>query len=175
MGMNINSNGYLPNLNHGSYGAYEQKLTTLTKQKLIENNIPFNDKTSEKEGQRLLSEALKKNKTNTERIASGNDRDSQDPLRKRVESLALKVGVKVKPGEDLKKVLNEIEENLKEKLKESGNDIGTVLELRGLSLELAGLQGELNGSSGYDNTNQPLIASLEMLSQYNKNFMNYGN
>ena len=45
-------------------------------------------------------------------------------------------------------------------------------ELKSLSQELAFIQAQSNGSSGYDNTNQALMASLEMLSEYNKNFLN---
>jgi hypothetical protein len=43
--------------------------------------------------------------------------------------------------------------------------------LKGLSQELAFIQAQSMGSSGYDNTNQALMTSLEMLSEYNKNFL----
>ena len=45
-------------------------------------------------------------------------------------------------------------------------------KLNNLSHELANIQAQSNGSSGYDNTNQALMMSLEMLSEYNKNFLN---
>jgi len=39
------------------------------------------------------------------------------------------------------------------------------------SRELASIQAQGKGGSGYDSTNQALMMSLEMLSQYNRNFL----
>ena len=65
-----------------------------------------------------------------------------------------------------------IQAKIEEKLAVSSNDINALKELKGLSQELAFIQAQSVGSSGYDNTNQALMTSLEMLSEYNKNFLN---
>ena len=65
----------------------------------------------------------------------------------------------------------ETDQCLKEKIEANQNNIEALKELKGLSQELASIQAESSGSLGLNNSNQTLMQSLEMLSEYNKNFL----
>ena len=69
-------------------------------------------------------------------------------------------------------LLIKIQSKLEEKISESENNVSALKELKGLSLELSNIQAQSNGSSGYENSNQALLKSLELLGEYNKNFLN---
>ena len=162
--MSIRSINY--NMN-ASYGAYNQKLTSSTKKQLEEAGIPYNNNTTESEGKKLLASA--KNNNNST-MFSGNRQSN--PIMDRAISLAKRLGVEVNEDMDLKQILALIERTLEQKIAVSQNDIDEIKKLKEFSSELASLQAQSNGSSGYDNTNQALMMSLEMLSEYNKNFLN---
>jgi len=162
--MSIRSINY--NIN-ASYGAYNQKLTSSTKKQLEEAGIPYNNNTTESEGKRLLASAKSKNDSG---MFSNSNPNSG--LMDRVIALAKKLGVEVNEEMDIKQILALIERTLEQKIAVSQNDINEIKKLKEFSSELASLQAQSNGSSGYDNTNQALMMSLEMLSEYNKNFLN---
>ena len=162
--MSIRSVNY--NIN-ASYGAYNQKLTASTKRELDEAGIPYNSNTTEQEGKKLLMNA----KTNNDQSLFSNQ-NSGNSLMERAIALAKKLGVQVSDEMDLKQILALIENALEQKIAVSKNDIEEIRRLREFSTELAGLQAQASGSSGFDNTNQALMMSLEMLSEYNKNFLN---
>ena len=162
--MSIGSVNY--NIN-ASYGAYNQKLTAATKRELDDAGIPYNQNTTEQEGKMLLQRA----RTNNEQsLFSG--QNNGNGLMDRAIALAKRLGVQVSDDMDLKQILALIENALEQKIAVSQNDIEEIRKLREFSSELASLQAQANGSSGYDNTNQALMMSLEMLSEYNKNFLN---
>ena len=162
--MSIKSINY--NIN-ASWGAYNQKLTSATKKQLEEAGIPYNSSTTEQEAKRLLTSA----KSNNEQSSLLNNGSSNSLVDRAIE-LAKKLGVNVDDSMSLVQILSLIEQKLEQKIAVSQNDIDEIKKLKEFSLELASLQGQANGSSGYDNTNQALMMSLEMLSQYNKNFLN---
>lgn len=155
-----------------SYGAYNQKLTQGTKQKLEALGIPYNLNITEEEGKKLIRtyEAQKRQDANQENLfqnpSSGND------LFEKAKKLAEKLGIHVEEGANFQQLLMTIQSKIEQKLIANSNNIQAIKELKSLSQELAFLQAQSNGSSGYDNTNQALMTSLELLSEYNKNFLN---
>ena len=153
-----------------SIGAYTQKLTNQTKQKLEELGIPFDNNTTESQGKKLLQayEASKSNNNGN----SFNQNQSSSDLYKRAEKLAKQLGINIEQGEEFKSILSKIETVLEQKIEMHKNNPIMLEKLNNLSHELANIQAQSNGSSGYDNTNQALMMSLEMLSEYNKNFLN---
>lgn len=155
-----------------SYGAYSQKLTQDTKQKLEELGIPFNSNISEQEGKKLIKayEASKNENANQNSLFQ-NQTNSND-LFKKAKKLAEKLGIAVPEGANFQQVLTSIEVKLEEKLQSAQGNVSQLKELKNLSQELAYIQAQSNGSAGYDATNQALMTSLEMLSEYNKNFLN---
>lgn len=155
-----------------SYGAYSQKLTQDTKQKLEELGIPFNSNISEQEGKRLIKafEASKNESANQNGLFQ-NQTNSSD-LFKKAKKLAEKLGIAVPEGANFQQLLTSIEVKLEEKLQSAQGNVSQLKELKNLSQELAFIQAQSNGSAGYDATNQALMTSLEMLSEYNKNFLN---
>ncbi len=172
--MTISSVNY--NINT-SYGAYVQRLSAATKQKLTELCIPFSDNTTEQEGRALIEKALKekqikneeKNKQLQNNFSNKNDKDS---LFEKAAKLAKQIGVEVPKNCTLDKLLPLIEVKLEEKIDANKNNVTLLKQLKAFSMELANIQAQSNGSSGYDNTNQALMRSLEVLSEYNKNFLN---
>jgi len=153
-----------------SYGAYSRKLTPETKAKLLKYGIPFSENTTESNGQALLRsfEASKKQELNQQ--SSSNNAKSQSDLFEKAKKLAQKIGVSVDENIQFHQLVIIIQQVLEQKISASENNITALKELRGYSQELADIQALGNGSSGYDNTNQALMMSLEMLSEYNKNF-----
>jgi len=162
--MSVRSINY--NIN-ASYGAYNQKLTPQTKHLLEQAGIPYNQNTTESEGRKLLASAKNNNEQN---LFSNQNRNTS--LIDRAIALAKRLGVNIGEGMDLKQILALIESALEQKIAVSQNDIDEIKKLKEFSSELASLQAQANGSTGYDNTNQALMMSLEMLSEYNKNFLN---
>ena len=153
-----------------SYGAYNQKLTQETREKLIELGIPFNANTTENEAKRLIAAQETKNTKQEDSLFSKNEQKSD--LFEKAKTLALKLGIEVKEGTNFNTLLISIEGKLEQLLKANENNINALKELKSLSTELANLQAQSNGSSGYDNTNQALMTSLEMMAEYNKNYLN---
>ncbi len=153
-----------------SYGAYNQKLTQETKEKLLELKIPFNANTTESEAKRLIAAQEANNQKQDNNLFSKNEQKSD--LFEKAKSLAQKLGIEVKEGTNFNTLLIAIEGKLEQLLKSNQNNINALKELKGLSLELANIQAQSSGSSGYDNTNQALMTSLEMLAEYNKNYLN---
>ncbi len=153
-----------------SYGAYNQKLTQETREKLIELSIPFNANTTESEAKRLIAAQETKNAKQEDSLFSKNEQKSD--LFEKAKTLAQKLGIEVKEGTNFNTLLISIEGKLEQLLKANENNINALKELKSLSAELANLQAQSNGSSGYDNTNQALMTSLEMMAEYNKNYLN---
>ena len=160
--MSIRSINY--NIN-ASYGAYNQKLTQKTKDELDNANIPYNANMTESEGRKLLSSAKSHNEQSL--FSGGNS-----SLKERAIELARQLGINVNEDMGLQQILALIEQALEQKIAVSKNDLDEIKQLREFSKELASLQAQANGSTGFDNTNQALMMSLEMLSEYNKNFLN---
>lgn len=159
--MNIGS------INYGmaaSYGAYQQKLTQETKNKLEEYGIAYNKNINEQQAKALIQ----KYESNKQSFQN-NDPNS---LLKRAQELAKKLGISYHEGMSFEELLILIEESLKQKISANENNVEELKKLKGLSQELASIQAQSKGSSGYDNSNQALMASLELLSEYNKNFLN---
>ncbi|MBQ4646570.1 MAG: hypothetical protein IJB79_04405 [Candidatus Gastranaerophilales bacterium] len=155
-----------------SYGAYNQRLTQATRQKLEALGIPYNQNITEEEGKRLIKafEAQKRENANQQGMFQ-NPSNSND-LFEKAKKLAEKLGIQVPKEVNFQQLLMAIQTKIEERLAISSNDINALKELKGLSQELAFIQAQSNGSSGYDSTNQALMTSLEMLGEYNKNFLN---
>lgn len=161
----------------GSYGAYSQKLSSATRNKLIELGIPFSQNITEEEGKRLIQQALvQKNQEsqgsnkNQDNLFQGGSQKDND-LYQKAKELAERLGVAVSEHEEFKMLLQKIENALETKIQTAQNNESKLKELQGLSRELANIQAQATGSSGYDNTNRALLMSLEMLSEYNKSFL----
>jgi len=167
--MSIRSINY--NIN-SSVGAYSQKLTPATKNKLDELGISYNANTTEAEGKALIQSAIKRNnqKEDKSELFQNNSTKSNSLLDRAI-SLARQLGITDTEGVELKQLLVLIEQKLEQKIAVNSNNLDEIKKLREFSSELASIQAQSNGSSGYDSTNQALMMSLEVLSQYNKNFI----
>ena len=161
--MNISSLNYKI---AASYGAYSQKLTQKTKEQLEKYGIPYNNSMSEEEGKKLI----KNYEANQAHNQSSNSNNS-DSLLKRARELAKRLGIPFDENTPLDQLLVRIERVLNEKIQANENNIDELKKLKGFSQELAFIQAQSNGSAGYENTNQALMTSLELLSEYNKNFI----
>ena len=155
-----------------SWGAYNQKLTQATKSKLDELGIAYKDNITEEEAKKLIKtyEASQKENANNEFLSNNNA--SKNDLFEKAKKLAQKVGVEVQEGVNFQQLLYLIESKLSQKINANSNNIEALKELKSLSQELASIQAQSNGSSGYNDTNRVLLASLEMMSEYNKNLLN---
>ena len=153
-----------------SYGAYNQKLTSATKAELEKLGITYNPNITEAEGKKLIQQKKAQDTQNNSEHNLGQN-TNKDSLFEKAKELAEKIGIKVDKKENFTSLLAKIESTLEEKIQASSNNEEMLEKLRGLSQELANIQAQSNGSVGYDSTNQALMASLEMLSQYNKNFL----
>lgn len=153
-----------------SYGAYNQKLTSATKAELEKLGITYNPNITEAEGKKLIQQKKTQDTQNNSEHNLGQN-TNKDSLFEKAKELAEKIGIKVDEKENFTSLLAKIESTLEEKIQASSNNEEMLEKLRGLSQELANIQAQSNGSVGYDSTNQALMASLEMLSQYNKNFL----
>ena len=161
------------NLAYGaSYGAYNQKLTQKTREKLEALGISYTQNISEKDAQKLIQafESQKEQETSNQGMFLGSQGNNY--LLEKAIKLAEKLGIQVPQGATLQQILILIQAKIEEKLANSSNDIAKLKELKNFSQELAFIQAQSSGSSGYDATNQALMTSLEMLSEYNKNFLN---
>ena len=153
-----------------SYGAYNQKLTSATKAELEKLGITYNPNITEAEGKKLIQQKKTQDTQNNSEHNLGQN-TNKDSLFEKAKELAEKIGIKVDEKENFTSLLAKIESTLEEKIQASSNNEEMLEKLRGLSQELANIQAQSNGSVGYNSTNQALMASLEMLSQYNKNFL----
>ena len=161
------------NLAYGaSYGAYNQKLTQSTKQALDELGIPYNSNITEQEGKKLIKAHEAQKQENANQNSLFQNFSNPNDLFEKAKKLAEKLGISVPEGATFQQIIIAIEAKLEEKIA-STKDIDALKELKSLSQELAFLQAQSNGSSGYDATNQALMNSLEMLSEYNKNFLKH--
>ncbi len=153
-----------------SYGAYNQKLTNSTKAELEKLGIQYNPNITEAEGKKLLAQAKTQNaKNNSENSMTQNNQ--KDSLFEKAKKLAQELGINVDEKQNFESLLSIIENTLEQKIQLNSNNEEMLKKLEGLSRELANIQAQSNGSSGYDSTNQALMTSLEMLSQYNKTFL----
>lgn len=148
-----------------SYGAYNQKLTQDTKQKLMQLNVSFDPNITEQEGKALLR------KVQASKDVQKQNSSSKNSLFEQAAALAKKLGIQVSEKTNFEQLLTLIENTIEQKLALNQDNMEIVQQLKGLSQELASIQAQSNGSSGYDNSNQALMTSLELLSQYNKNFL----
>lgn len=168
-GMSINSVSM--GMNATQWGAYKQKLSEATKAELQKLHIPFNDSTTEMEARALIAQALaKQDKTNNNQNNQNNA--PKDNLFEQAEKLAQKLGIGVEKNIGFEELLAKIEETLEYKIKNSSNDIQMLNELKNYSRQLSFIQSQAMGATNNDATNQALMMSLEMLSQYNKSFIN---
>ncbi|MBQ9149781.1 hypothetical protein IJX73_02510 [bacterium] len=155
-----------------SYGAYNQKLTQATKNELESLGIAYNPNISEEEGKKLIkAHTLEKQQNTKEESFSQNSSANKNDLFEKAKKLAEKLGIQVGENVNFQQLLMAIQSKIEQRLAYSSNDINAIKELKALSQELAFIQAQSNGSAGYDNTNQALMTSLEMLSEYNKNFI----
>lgn len=154
-----------------SSGAYNMKATAKTKAALEELGIIYNANITEKEAQDLLKKANMQNlKQDKQSLSDGNSQ--KDSLFKKAHELAKHLGVKVDEKIPFEQLLSLIEATLETKIKANSNNIEVLKQLKEYSQDLASIQAQSKGSSGYDNSNQVLMQSLEMLSLYNKNYLN---
>lgn len=149
-----------------SYGAYNQKLTQETKNKLEELGIAYSSNITEAQARKLIKNFETQNNSNTKQ-----DKNKESDLFKKAKNLAEKVGIPVEEGENFEQLLKKIESTITQRLELNKNDVAALKKLQVLSQELANIQAESTGSSGYDNTNEALMTSLELLGEYNKNFL----
>ncbi len=153
-----------------SWGAYAQKLTNETRQKLLELNIPFDEGITENQAKALIAKELQKpNKAN-------NSKDEKSPknsssLLEQALQLAKKLNIEVDKEKPLEELLSEIEEKLSSKINQNKDNKSTLVELLSLSEALSNLQAQAQGTMGYNNSDN-LMKSLELMSEYNKNFLN---
>lgn len=154
-----------------SYGAYSQRLTQATKNKLEALGIPYNAGITEEEGKKLIRAHEAQKQENTQQQSMFQNGSQTSDLFEKAKKLAEKLGIQVPKEANFQQLLSAIETKLEQRLVSSENDIEALKELKGLSQELAFIQAQSNGSAGYDSTNQALMTSLEMLSEYNKNFL----
>ena len=154
-----------------SYGAYNQKLSESTKQKLEELGIQYNSNITETQAQKLISTfQAQKNAQNEKKNTSSNN-NQQNDLFERAKKLAQKIGINVSEKENFESLIQKIETNLEQKISTNKNNMTALKELQSLSSELSLIQAQGSGSMGYNNQNQALMDSLEALSLYNKNYL----
>ena len=155
-----------------SYGAYNMKLTQATANKLNELGISYDPNITEAQGQQLLRSAQAAQKTQyTKDNTSNKDDNSNNEIYKKVLELAKKLGISPE-GMSFNELISKIEETLENKIASATNDESKLLELKQLSQTLADIQAQNTGSMGFDATNKALEMSLELLSQYNRGFVN---
>ncbi|MBR2068277.1 MAG: hypothetical protein IJ877_00810 [Candidatus Gastranaerophilales bacterium] len=156
-----------------SYGAYNQKLTQATKAELDKLGIPYNPNITEQEGKALIAQRKAQNahNENSQGNFTKNHNAQSNNLFERAKKLAEKLGVAVDENVNFKTLLSLIEQALETKIQTGQNDMNLLQQLKGYSQELASIQAQSMGTT-YDTTNQALQMSLEMLSLYNKNFLN---
>ena len=160
-------------MNGTQWGAYKQKLSDATKAKLAELNIPYNDNMTEAQARSLIAEALAKQAQNKNKFNNQNGRPSNDPMMEQAKELARKLGISVKEDANFLDLLTEIEDALEKKIKENQNNVDMLYELKAYSSQLATLQQMTSqGTVSANPTNEALMMSLEMLSQYNQSLLN---
>ena len=157
-----------------SFGAYQQKLTQATKQELEKLGITYNPSITEQEGKALIAQKRAQEAHNQNSAGANfnkNQQSQKNDLFERTKKLAEKLGVPYDEKTDFKTLLSLIEQALESKIQTSQSDMNILKQLKAYSEELASIQAESMGAA-YDTTNQALQMSLEMLSLYNKNFLN---
>ena len=157
-------------MNGTQWGAYTQKLSQATKDEMDRLGIPYNDSTSESQAKMLIEQAKTQQDKNNN--TSNNNASSQNSLLEQAKKLAQKLGLSVDEKANFEELLSQIETTLEEKINTNSDNVQMLTELKGYSRQLAMLQSQATGSYGSDSTNQALMMSLEMLSQYNKSFLN---
>ena len=161
-------------MNASSYGAYEQRLTSATKAELDRLGIPYDpNSTTESMGKRLIAE-FKSKKANNEQAQNSftkNNKNQTSDLYEKALKLAQKLGIEPDEGLEFKSLLTLIEQKLEAKVSAAQNNEALLKQLEGYSQELASIQAQSAGAN-YDTTNKALQMSLEMLSLYNKNYLN---
>ncbi len=166
--MDINS---LSGAFYGSFGAYNQKLTQKTKEKLDKLGIIYDAKISEAQGKSLLKAHQQGNlKENVFDFNQNSKNSYGDELFKRALELAKKLGVEANENNDIKSVLSLIEQELKKRAQERNLDIDSIKELKRFSDEFELLNIQANGAN---TMNFNLMDSLDIMGKYNKNFLNY--
>jgi len=159
-----------------SYGAYSQKLTQATKSKLEELGITYNQNTTEAQAQQMIRKYQAAKGSENQTLSQNQEEQSsssQDSNKERLINLAKQIGLTVDEKASFNEIASEVELELEKKIQASSDDKNQLLELKSLSRELASIQAQAQGASGMNqNTNQALMLSLEMLSMYNKNFLN---
>lgn len=158
-----------------SYGAYQQKLTQATKSELDKFGIAYNPNITEQEGKALLLKYKSQNAHNENSSGAkfnNNQKNSFDTLFERAKNLAKKLGISFDENISFRELLGLIEQNIESKIQVNKNNQDLLKQLKVFSEELAQIQAQSIGSSGFSANNQALEMSLEMLSLYNKNFMN---
>ena len=162
-------------MNGTQWGAYKQKLSEATKAKPAELNIPYNDNMTEAQARGLINEALQKQEqSRNDGFSSKNNQTPKDSLFEQAKKLASKLGLSVKEDANFLELLTQIEDVLETKIKENASNADMLYELKTYSSELAQLQQMASqGPVSINQTNEALIMSLEMLSQYNQSFFNY--
>ncbi len=156
-----------------SYGAYSQKLTQATKQKLDELGITYSNDMTEQEGKKIIAQYQTSKSENSSNNSSSmfNQNQSTDYQRQRLEELARRLGISVSDGQSNEDLISIIEAKLEERIKSAQDNESELQILKSMSRELASIQAMKSGSMGFDSTNQALSLSLEMLAQYNKNLI----
>lgn len=153
-----------------SRGAYNQKLSPETKAKLEKYGITYNDGLTESRAQALIAAYEKTNET--KKSSSNDTAEGKNDLLKKAKQLAEQLGIEVDENESFQAILTKIEDAIKQQVIENKGNISALEELKSLSYELSALQAQSTGSMGFSNNiNKTLMDSLEMLSQYNKNFL----
>lgn len=153
-----------------SWGAYNQKLSKETQAKLDKYGIAYSSDITESQAKALISAYEKTQKTKNS--SSQDNTSGKDDLFERAKQLAKKVGIEVNEDENFQNLLTKIDEVINQKAIENRGNVSALEKLKSLSYELSSLQAESTGSMGYNNSiNKTLMDSLEMLSQYNKNFL----
>lgn len=169
--MGINSVNYAVSAN--SYGAYTQKLTEETKAKLEKLGIPYTSTTTEAQAQAMIQSELKTKKNREENLEDNKQQsqtNNKNNLFEKAVELAKKIGITVDKNTSFEELIIKIEDNLEAKISQSQNNKSLLKQLKQYSEELANIQAQSQGSTSTNNTNQALMMSLEMLSNYNKNY-----
>ena len=156
-----------------SYGAYEQKLTPETRAELERLGIPYSQSITESQAKALIAQfkARKAHDEQAQNSLTKNNKNQTNDLYEKALRLAQKLGIEPDEKIDFKALLTLIEQKLESKISSAQNNETLLKQLEGYSQELASIQAESIGA-GYDTTNKALQMSLEMLSLYNKNYLN---
>jgi len=131
-----------------SYGAYSQKLTQETRQKLVELGITFSPNITEAEGKNLIARFEAHNaQNNPKQQQNFSQEQNKNEATEELKRLAKQVGINPENNPNFKELAQEIEEKLKEKIQNSKGDMQELQRLKGLSQDLASLQSQSDNNS----------------------------